>query len=182
MNRFIFFLRAAPVGSLVGSLVGLLTYSDLGEWHRLHIMSVSGVCQRLAGSLLHVNAVIRARDIWHGLLSAGNGPLFNAVNRSMYGMQQHNYPLLYYTHLNTADSINIHSHQASSPRTAEPGQRLCVGFHLNSDIIQKPWLHWTHCISFYGLFARLILVNNIPYVWVYSTEASAVIWAYLAVV
>lgn len=39
-------------------------------------------------------------------LSAGNGPLFIAVNISMYGMQQHNYSLLYYTHLNRPDSIN----------------------------------------------------------------------------
>lgn len=49
------------------------------------------------------------RDVWHRLLSAGNEPLFNAVNSSMYGMQQHNYPLLYYTHLNTPDSINTHT-------------------------------------------------------------------------
>lgn len=70
-------------------------------------------------------------DVWHGLLSAGNGPLFIAVYTSMYGMQQHNYSLLYYTHLNTPDSINTHSCQTSSPRTAEHRQKLYGGFHLN---------------------------------------------------
>lgn len=49
----------------------------------------------------------------------------------MYGMQQQNYSLLYYTHLNTPDSINTHSCQTSSPRTAEHRQRLYGGFHLN---------------------------------------------------
>lgn len=63
------------------------------------------------------------------VLSGGNGPSFNAVNRSMYGMQQHNYPLLYYTHLNTPDSINMHSRQAASPRTTASRQRLGVAFH-----------------------------------------------------
>lgn len=54
-------------------------------------------------------------DDWHGLLSAGNGPLFIAVNASMYGMHQHNYSLLYYTHLNTADNINTLSGQNVLP-------------------------------------------------------------------
>lgn len=72
--------------------------------------------------------------------------MFIAVNASMYGMQQHNYSLLYYTHLNTPDSINTGCCQTSSPRTAEHGQRLCVGFHLNSNVVQKPLvpLHPVH--------------------------------------
>lgn len=97
-------------------------------------------------------------DVWHGPLSAGNGPLFIAVYTSMYGMQQHNYSLLYYTHLNTPDSINTHSCQTSSPRTAEHGQRLYGGFHLN-------WLTFGYTVL-PAITTALITFIRCSYAWV----------------
>lgn len=77
-------------------------------------------------------SAVQGKDVQRGHCLQEMGPCLMLL--CVYGMQQHNYPLLYNAHLNSADSINMH---AFSPRTTTMGQRLCVGLRLNSNRTPK---------------------------------------------
>lgn len=114
-------------------------------------MTASGVCQE---AWPHVNAaVLRATVLCLQEMSPCLLPLTWACSECSNTITLYCITLIWILMITSTHILS----RASSPRPAEAGQKLCVGFHLDSDFIKVP----------------LCSLRNLPALWLFPR------WTYL---